>query len=70
MSVCVCVCVCPSQLERLQTLLDQEKQTNQDMESLGEDLLKDKQKLEKVMEGLQADKDKQVRPPSCQLHMT
>ncbi|XP_042565738.1 protein Daple [Clupea harengus] len=47
-------------LERLQTLLDQEKQTNQDMESLGEDLLKDKQKLEKVMEGLQADKDKQI----------
>ncbi|XP_041927680.1 protein Daple isoform X1 [Alosa sapidissima] len=47
-------------LERLQTLLDQEKQTNQDMESLGEDLLKDKQKLEKAMESLQADKDKQL----------
>ncbi|XP_063039855.1 protein Daple isoform X2 [Engraulis encrasicolus] len=47
-------------LERLQTLLDQEKQTNQDMESLGEELLKDKQKLEKTMEKLQADKDQQI----------
>ena len=48
------------QLERLQTLLDQEKQTNQDMESLGEELLKDKQQLEKEKHKLQTDKDRQV----------
>uniref|UniRef100_A0A674BI16 Coiled-coil domain containing 88C n=1 Tax=Salmo trutta TaxID=8032 RepID=A0A674BI16_SALTR len=47
-------------LERLQTLLDQEKQTTQDMEGLGEDLLKDKQKLDKALETLQADKDRQI----------
>uniref|UniRef100_A0A673YYD3 Coiled-coil domain containing 88C n=1 Tax=Salmo trutta TaxID=8032 RepID=A0A673YYD3_SALTR len=37
----------------MQTLLDQEKQTTQDMEGLEEDLLKDKQKLEKTLERLQ-----------------
>uniref|UniRef100_A0A4W5PAS7 Coiled-coil domain containing 88C n=1 Tax=Hucho hucho TaxID=62062 RepID=A0A4W5PAS7_9TELE len=47
-------------LECLQTLLDQEKQTTQDMEGLGEDLLKDKQKLDKALGTLQADKDRQI----------
>ncbi|XP_036397602.1 protein Daple isoform X2 [Megalops cyprinoides] len=47
-------------LEKLQTLLDQEKQTTQDMEALGEELLKEKQKLEKTLEAAQADKDRQV----------
>uniref|UniRef100_A0A8C7GSX3 Coiled-coil domain containing 88C n=1 Tax=Oncorhynchus kisutch TaxID=8019 RepID=A0A8C7GSX3_ONCKI len=47
-------------LEHLQTLLDQEKQTTQDMEGLGEDLLKDKQKLDKALETLQEDKDRQI----------
>uniref|UniRef100_A0A8C7TVM5 Coiled-coil domain containing 88C n=1 Tax=Oncorhynchus mykiss TaxID=8022 RepID=A0A8C7TVM5_ONCMY len=47
-------------LEHLQTLLDQEKQTTQDMEGLGEDLLKDKQKLNKALETLQEDKDRQI----------
>uniref|UniRef100_A0A673YXU7 Coiled-coil domain containing 88C n=1 Tax=Salmo trutta TaxID=8032 RepID=A0A673YXU7_SALTR len=42
------------------TLLDQEKQTTQDMEGLEEDLLKDKQKLEKTLERLQADKNRQI----------
>uniref|UniRef100_A0A8C7U9P8 Coiled-coil domain containing 88C n=1 Tax=Oncorhynchus mykiss TaxID=8022 RepID=A0A8C7U9P8_ONCMY len=42
------------------TLLDQEKQTTQDMEGLGEDLLKDKQKLNKALETLQEDKDRQI----------
>uniref|UniRef100_A0A8B9K1D0 Protein Daple n=1 Tax=Astyanax mexicanus TaxID=7994 RepID=A0A8B9K1D0_ASTMX len=37
-------------IERLQTQLDQEKQTTHDMESLGEELLKEKQKLEKTLE--------------------
>uniref|UniRef100_A0AAR2L0E9 HOOK N-terminal domain-containing protein n=1 Tax=Pygocentrus nattereri TaxID=42514 RepID=A0AAR2L0E9_PYGNA len=40
-------------LERLQTQLDQEKQTTQDMESLGEELLKEKQRVEKALEMLQ-----------------
>uniref|UniRef100_A0A8C8C8T5 HOOK N-terminal domain-containing protein n=1 Tax=Oncorhynchus tshawytscha TaxID=74940 RepID=A0A8C8C8T5_ONCTS len=47
-------------LERMQTLLDQEKQTTQDMEGLEEDLLKDEQKLEKTLERLQADKNRQI----------
>uniref|UniRef100_A0A673YWJ7 Coiled-coil domain containing 88C n=1 Tax=Salmo trutta TaxID=8032 RepID=A0A673YWJ7_SALTR len=47
-------------LEPMQTLLDQEKQTTQDMEGLEEDLLKDKQKLEKTLERLQADKNRQI----------
>ncbi|KAJ7991126.1 hypothetical protein DPEC_G00294020 [Dallia pectoralis] len=47
-------------LECLQTLLDQEKQTTQDMEGLGEDLLRDKQKLQEALEATQADKDRQI----------
>lgn len=48
------------QLERLQGLLDQEKITNQDMEALGEELLKEKQSLEREMHVLKAEKDRQV----------
>lgn len=48
------------QLERLQGLLDQEKITNQDMEALGEELLKEKQSLEREMHALKAGKDRQV----------
>uniref|UniRef100_A0A673NET4 Protein Daple-like n=1 Tax=Sinocyclocheilus rhinocerous TaxID=307959 RepID=A0A673NET4_9TELE len=40
--------------------LDQEKQTTQDMENLGEELLKEKQGLEKTLETIQADKDRQI----------
>ncbi|XP_050989975.1 protein Daple isoform X2 [Labeo rohita] len=47
-------------LERLQSLLDQEKQTTQDMENLGEELLKEKQRLNKTLETIQADKDRQI----------
>ncbi|XP_077586844.1 protein Daple [Stigmatopora nigra] len=47
-------------LERLQGLLDQEKLTNQDMESLGEDLLKEKQTLEREFHTLKADKDQKI----------
>uniref|UniRef100_A0A8C7UKE0 Coiled-coil domain containing 88C n=1 Tax=Oncorhynchus mykiss TaxID=8022 RepID=A0A8C7UKE0_ONCMY len=42
------------------TLLDQEKQTTQDMEGLKEDLLKDEQKLEKTLERLHVDKKRQI----------
>lgn len=51
-----------SQLERLQTQLDQEKQTIKDMENLGEELIKEKQRLEKDLETLRAEKGKQVQP--------
>ena len=44
----------------MQTLLDQEKQTTQDMEGLKEDLLKDEQKLEKTLERLHVDKNRQA----------
>lgn len=47
-------------MERLQGLLDQERLTNQDMESLGEELLKEKQSLEKEMHALRAERDRQV----------
>uniref|UniRef100_A0A671QNB2 Protein Daple-like n=1 Tax=Sinocyclocheilus anshuiensis TaxID=1608454 RepID=A0A671QNB2_9TELE len=47
-------------LERLQSQLDQEKQTTQDMENLGEELLNEKQRLEKTLETTQADKDRQI----------
>ncbi|XP_023250537.1 protein Daple-like [Seriola lalandi dorsalis] len=47
-------------LERLQVLLDQERLTNQDMESLGEEILKEKQSLEREMHGLRAERDRQI----------
>ncbi|TSN67081.1 Protein Daple [Bagarius yarrelli] len=46
-------------LERLQTQLDQEKQTIKDMENVREDLIKEKQILEKNLEK-SADKKKQI----------
>uniref|UniRef100_A0AAQ5Y6S8 Calponin-homology (CH) domain-containing protein n=1 Tax=Amphiprion ocellaris TaxID=80972 RepID=A0AAQ5Y6S8_AMPOC len=49
-----------NKLERLQGLLDQERMTNQDMESLGEELLKEKQCLEREMHALRATKDRQI----------
>ncbi|KAK2825865.1 hypothetical protein Q5P01_020079 [Channa striata] len=47
-------------MERLQGLLDQERLTNQDMESLGEELLKEKQSLEREIHTLKAEKDQQI----------
>uniref|UniRef100_A0A667Y8C8 Coiled-coil domain containing 88C n=1 Tax=Myripristis murdjan TaxID=586833 RepID=A0A667Y8C8_9TELE len=47
-------------LERLQGLLDQERLTNQDMESLGEELLREKQSMEREMHTLRAEKDRQI----------
>ncbi|KAM9777317.1 protein Daple [Neosynchiropus ocellatus] len=47
-------------MEHLQGLLNQERQTMQDMESLGEDLLKEKQILERKLQTLRAEKDKQI----------
>lgn len=41
-------------------MLDQERLTNQDMEALGEEILKEKQSLEREMHTLRAEKDRQV----------
>ena len=41
-------------------MVDQERLTNQDMESLGEELLKEKQTLERELQVLRAEKDRQV----------
>ncbi|XP_035269604.1 protein Daple [Anguilla anguilla] len=48
-------------MEKLQVLLEQEKQATHDMGNLGEELLKDKQKLEKALEAAQAEKDRQAQ---------
>lgn len=40
--------------------MDQERLTNQDMESLGEEILKEKQNLERDVHTLKAEKDRQV----------
>uniref|UniRef100_A0A3P8WEJ2 Coiled-coil domain containing 88C n=1 Tax=Cynoglossus semilaevis TaxID=244447 RepID=A0A3P8WEJ2_CYNSE len=47
-------------LEHLQGLLDQERLTNQDMESLGEEILKEKQSLERELHALRVEKDRQI----------
>lgn len=41
-------------------MLDQERLTNQDMESLGEEILKEKQSLERELHALRVEKDRQV----------
>lgn len=40
--------------------MDQERLTNQDMESLGEEILKEKQSLGRELHTLRAEKDRQV----------
>lgn len=40
--------------------MDQERLTNQDMESLGEEILKEKQSLDRELHTLRAEKDRQV----------
>ena len=40
--------------------MEQERLTNQDMESLGEEILKEKLNLERDMHTLRAEKDRQV----------
>ncbi len=40
--------------------MDQERLTNQDMESLGDEILKEKQSLEREIHSLRAERDRQV----------
>lgn len=48
------------QIEKLQTQLEREKQSNQDLETLSEELIKEKEQLQSDMEALKADRARQV----------
>lgn len=48
------------QIEKLQTQLEREKQSNQDLETLSEELIKEKEQLQSDMETLKADRARQV----------
>lgn len=49
------------QIEKLQNQIEREKQSNQDLETLSEELLKEKEELKGMMETLKADKERQVQ---------
>lgn len=55
------------QIEKLQTQLEREKQSNQDLEVLSEELIKEKEQLQSDMETLKADKARQVGPRNGRL---
>ncbi|XP_026976151.1 protein Daple isoform X6 [Sagmatias obliquidens] len=48
-------------IEKLQTQLEREKQSNQDLETLSEELIREKEQLQSDMETLKADKARQIR---------
>lgn len=48
------------QIEKLQTQLEREKQSSQDLETLSEELIREKEQLQSDMEALKADKARQV----------
>lgn len=48
------------QIEKLQTQLEREKQSNQDLETLSEELIREKEQLQSDMESLKADRARQV----------
>ncbi|XP_057588655.1 protein Daple isoform X2 [Hippopotamus amphibius kiboko] len=48
-------------IEKLQTQLEREKQSNQDLEILSEELIKEKEQLQSDMETLKADKARQIK---------
>uniref|UniRef100_A0A8B9UWA2 Coiled-coil domain containing 88C n=1 Tax=Anas zonorhyncha TaxID=75864 RepID=A0A8B9UWA2_9AVES len=48
-------------IEKLQNQIEKEKQSNQDLETLSEELIKEKEQLHVVMETLKADKDRQIK---------
>ncbi|XP_030414775.1 protein Daple isoform X1 [Gopherus evgoodei] len=47
-------------IEKLKNQIEKEKQSNQDLETLSEELIKEKQQLQGVMETVKADKDRQI----------
>ncbi|CAI5764404.1 Hypothetical predicted protein [Podarcis lilfordi] len=48
-------------IEKLQNQIEREKQSNQDLEALSEELLKEKEQLQGKMETLKADKERQIK---------
>ncbi|KAM9381267.1 protein Daple [Phaethornis superciliosus] len=48
-------------IEKLQNQIEKEKQSSQDLETLSEELIKDKEQLQVIMETLKADKDRQIK---------
>ncbi|TFK16040.1 Cordon-bleu protein-like 1 [Platysternon megacephalum] len=48
-------------IEKLQNQIEKEKQSNQDLETLSEELIKEKEHLQGVMETVKADKDRQIK---------
>ncbi|XP_066468258.1 protein Daple [Tiliqua scincoides] len=48
-------------IEKLQNQIEREKQSNQDLETLSEELLKEKEELQGMMETLKADKERQIK---------
>ncbi|XP_051476930.1 protein Daple [Apus apus] len=48
-------------IEKLQNQIEKEKQSNQDLETLSEELIKDKEQLQVIMETLKADKERQIK---------
>ncbi|KAM6200910.1 protein Daple isoform 2-T2 [Rhynchocyon petersi] len=48
-------------IEKLQTQLEREKQSNQDLETLSEELIKEKEQLQGDMEVLKADRARQIK---------
>ncbi|XP_038608801.1 protein Daple isoform X2 [Tachyglossus aculeatus] len=48
-------------IEKLQSQLEREKQSNQDLETLSEELIKEKEHLQGDMEAVRADKDRQIK---------
>ncbi|XP_063097226.1 protein Daple isoform X3 [Cavia porcellus] len=48
-------------IEKLQTQLEREKQSNQDLETLSEELIREKEQLQSDMEALKADKARQIK---------
>lgn len=57
------------QIEKLQNQIEREKQSNQDLEALSEELLKEKEQLQGKMETLKADKERQVLADVTQRHV-
>ncbi|XP_043405038.1 protein Daple isoform X4 [Chelonia mydas] len=48
-------------IEKLQNQIEKEKQSTQDLETLSEELIKEKEQLQGVMETVKADKDRQIK---------
>lgn len=48
-------------IEKLQTQLEREKQSNQDLETLSEELIREKEQLQSGMEALKADRARQIK---------